>query len=474
MPKLPRVRLSKGLGLVVVSLLLVILLATLIFLNPEVKLPQPPYIVLVFDTSSSMAEPGITDVPRFKAAQDSANIMLNTFFRANPMPRIAVVGFDAEAQLLLPFSHDFYEIKSVVRQPRDLSDAPSDADIGAGLALALDQLEGHKDGYIILITDSAPTLGLPREDIIETIGHAAREDGHCFYTFGMGDYDASLLAGLRDVSPCESAAPLAEGVDDPLRLRGAFMTIGSLVKGYSVAVKSGRIEPGETSTVAVKISPLQERQYISLFPDTMPDGQFLEMLSFDPDGEQALRKRKVRGIVNSRIYKPDGGTWTFQLYNPTDKAISYIFTSYGQLKPTLQSISNVKVTIALGVGIVVLTLVWMSLAMRFDWWSWLRARFGATLPASEGALFNPTTGDRFVLGQDTDTVLYIGCAEDCVVRLDAAEPHHVAIHCGKQGRYFLQDLSGHTLLNGQPVRAVRLASGDKITIGETTLRFEQT
>ena len=61
----------------------------------------------------------------------------------------------------------------------------------------------------------------------------------------------------------------------------------------------------------------------------------------------------------------------------------------------------------------------------------------------------------------------VGSADDATLRVEGAAEMHCAIRPLQNGGFGLKDLGaqGGTLVNGQPVRAVRLSHGDAIRVG---------
>ena len=86
-----------------------------------------------------------------------------------------------------------------------------------------------------------------------------------------------------------------------------------------------------------------------------------------------------------------------------------------------------------------------------------RADFGATFVIDQPAL---------VLGRQKDC--------DCVIDDPLLSRHHCRVTAGESGTYWLEDLSStnSTYLNSRKVQEkARLSYGDRITIGNTILRF---
>jgi hypothetical protein len=74
-------------------------------------------------------------------------------------------------------------------------------------------------------------------------------------------------------------------------------------------------------------------------------------------------------------------------------------------------------------------------------------------------------GDNFIIGR----------SRECQVQISdrAVSRQHFRLRCAS-GAWYLQDMgsAAGTTVNGQPVQAIRLNSGDEIKIGETTLIFK--
>ena len=95
---------------------------------------------------------------------------------------------------------------------------------------------------------------------------------------------------------------------------------------------------------------------------------------------------------------------------------------------------------------------------------WLRARVVVVRGAEEGRTF-PLEDSKTVLGRGKDAAI--------VLSDPALSRHHAEIVFGGT-EFRIRDLesSNGTLLNGSEVDEYALRHGDKITVGETQLRFE--
>jgi pSer/pThr/pTyr-binding forkhead associated (FHA) protein len=82
-------------------------------------------------------------------------------------------------------------------------------------------------------------------------------------------------------------------------------------------------------------------------------------------------------------------------------------------------------------------------------------------------------GEPYALGE---RALVIGRAQECDITLDdpSVSRRHAEVRIEGDG-FAITDLgsTNGTQLNGQRVQTARLAPGDRISIGQTELRFEQ-
>ncbi len=96
--------------------------------------------------------------------------------------------------------------------------------------------------------------------------------------------------------------------------------------------------------------------------------------------------------------------------------------------------------------------------------SWLRAKLVVTTGAQKGVEF-PITQARTVIGRGEDS--HITISDPSMSR------HHAEVVYGA-AEFRVRDLdsSNGTLLNGSVVEEYAIRNGDKLTMGETILRFQ--
>lgn len=450
---------------VILSLLIYTGLAVLLFVvNPDIQPPPSPYVVLALDISANMAEPGPDGTPKVDIVRGEALTLLRGLAQAEP--QLAVIAFDDTVREVTPLSGELWAVRDILDYPYELG--RPDADIGAALKAANELLEGHPNGYIVLITNSKPTGGLPTDEIIAGPGQEAAEAEHCFYTLDLGNADRALLDELRELAPCPQANELT-GASGPTRLRAMLVAVPDAIGGYEPAIYHGTVSPESTVELAASVPLYRARMRISVFPSQTG----LELRIFDPQGKREKQMRQVReGVTGINVIGPQPGGWTLELANPTGVPITYTAVTSTVLNAVVRRLQEMQITLILGAFVTVTAVAWTSFAMR-------RFRLPMHTPGAEtgpvrGELVSPADDARFPLGMDEETVTCIGSDPACEIHLDdpALAPRHASIHYAK-GKYFLEDEAGATRRNGEPVSAARLTHGDKIMLGKVLLRFEQ-
>jgi Ca-activated chloride channel family protein len=151
----------------------------------------PVAIVLVIDTSGSMAGRKIEDARR------SALAMLDEM-RADDM--VGVVRFSSNAETLVPLGR-VGEIRGEARRRIEQLRAEGSTDIANALRLADRVLGFTRDrriGRIVLVTDGRDTSGTPASTAVE-IARTEVSRGFTVSALGIGvDYDESYLAHVSD------------------------------------------------------------------------------------------------------------------------------------------------------------------------------------------------------------------------------------------------------------------------------------
>jgi hypothetical protein len=194
----------------------------------------------------------------------------------------------------------------------------------------------------------------------------------------------------------------------------------------------------------------------------------LTITAAGPDAAQPVSAETTPGLNRLVFNDPEPGAWTLTVANPGEAAIPYYLIMSTTAKPIYQTGTDLLIS----VGVVVAMIVAVGLAIL----AVERFRPRAGVSADDAALVDLATGARVRLPANPGAVTYIGSADDCKVRIDVpgVAQYHAAIRYSQE-RFFLQHQAdeGQTLLNGQPVGAMRLVNGDQITVGATTFQFHQ-
>jgi len=159
--------------------------------------------VLVVDesasTTCSFRMAGRRTTSRIAAIRSAAREYLHRLRDANPVQRVAVVGFSETARLyqgLVPVGRGFRSLSGAVGALHP----QSNTNLSAGLALALDHLSrsGVGRGNIVVITDGAANAARGR---LPGLVRRAKASRVRIYTIGVGnnadtDYDRGLLVWM--------------------------------------------------------------------------------------------------------------------------------------------------------------------------------------------------------------------------------------------------------------------------------------
>jgi Ca-activated chloride channel family protein len=157
--------------------------------SPEVGLRTPVAMVLVLDTSGSMAGRKIED------ARKAALTMLDEM---QPNDMVSVVRFATEAELLLPLGR-VGDVRADARHRIEGLRAQGSTDIANALRSAGRALEWTRDtrvARIVVVTDGRDTSGAPRSTGAD-VARAEAARGFTVSALGIGeDYDDAYLAGI--------------------------------------------------------------------------------------------------------------------------------------------------------------------------------------------------------------------------------------------------------------------------------------
>jgi hypothetical protein len=135
-------------------LLQLLIVATLLFAlrdpRPEGAFAEGRHIVIVVDTSASMAtRDGPADRDRMESAREAA---LASFDQLGPDDRVMVVQSDAQLRPLTPFVAPSEPVRALVRQ---LDYTATRGDLGEAVAFAVRALRGRTRPELVVISDGA-------------------------------------------------------------------------------------------------------------------------------------------------------------------------------------------------------------------------------------------------------------------------------------------------------------------------------
>ncbi len=463
--------------------LTLVALAALLVLGAARCQPAPAelqHIVLLLDVSASMADPTSNGgAPKIEEVRQAVTAMLRFFAGVNPIPRVSIVVFNNDPEVLYPLTNNMNALaEATAALPGRVGGG---SNIGAALEAAIRQLEGVDKGVIVLISDGAPTQGLIAAQVIDGPARKVREQGHCFYTllardFGMSTEGAAFLQRARDVAPCPEAEKILPLSDTP-RLLWAISLARQLPPGVEMSEASGRLEPGESFSVALvtpgpRVDLSAWCRTAALTPDNLAEVRVVAIstgapvqLSFSASVTQPWTDLVSEGVGLSTLSAPDvvAACSTLGIHNPSDTKVAYYVMIMTLPRSVSQSDSGAAIALVvavagiLGIGLAVIAVE------RF------RPRPGAYLADAH-------TGARYALPRTEKAVTSIGSAPGCAIVASGPNvaPRHAVIRYGR-GRYFLQDQAGagRTLLNGAPVDARPLVHGDRIKVGDVEFLFRQ-
>lgn len=173
---------------------------------------RPLDVVLVIDTSQSMAEPaGAAGGPtKLAAAVAASRAFLEPLGAGGDAPdRAAIVGFDSEARLLAPLTADPAALLAALDGARTAPGTRLDLGLAAAAA-ALQAARPDARTAVVLLTDGRQTGDTAP---VVTAAAAVRDAGAALHIVGLGaDVDAPFLRGLVAAAEDYHAAADAAGL----------------------------------------------------------------------------------------------------------------------------------------------------------------------------------------------------------------------------------------------------------------------
>ena len=181
-------------------------------------------LVLVLDTSGSMAESGFSEEKPDERKYDLLLEMVERFLQKRHDDNVGPVIFGTFAYAASPVTYDLEALRQILKMT-DVGVAGQSTAIGEGIDQALRSLRfGHaKEKVIVLITDGYQNAGSVS---VKQAVERAKKEGVKIYTIGLGtpkDFDAKLLQRIADETGGKMFA-----AEDASELEGVFEELDSL------------------------------------------------------------------------------------------------------------------------------------------------------------------------------------------------------------------------------------------------------
>jgi hypothetical protein len=433
---------------------------------------------LAIDTSGSMEEPAGdgTGTKMASAVRAAADIFTLVEAQRGEDPqqqaqhRVGVVAFDTDARTVQSPTGEL----QIARASLDGLWPNGQTNIGAGLGLALDQLEGS-GGHraIVLLSDGVTNVGLSPSEIRATVITRANAAGVTIHTVGFGHQAAGTIDEplLRDIAHGTGGEYSFESTR--IGLQRAFLTARAASLGDVHVTEEGAVGQGET--VAAESFTIPERRGELEVALAWP-GSDLDIILTDPRGRQVDDRYPGARIVRTNpevviVSEPRKGEWQLAIAGievPGDvEDFAVVASSRGEAPPRRPEALPLVLggmLLLLGVGIPGVLLTRRG------------ARQRVVLEPAQSVLHL-----RVVGGVEDQRILPIVPGE---VIGRSEEAHHVLLdesvsrqhaQIGVQdGEWFILDLgsSAGTLRNAEPVLQARLQPGDIVTLGQTVLQVE--
>jgi hypothetical protein len=153
--------------------------------------PDRRAIVLVIDSSQSMAGPTRSGRPAIQAAVEAADTFLA---RLGPEDRAGIVAFAEEAWVLQPVTGDRAAARTALGRLSPGHGSRLDRGLAAGRGALAADLRPNEHRVMLVVTDG---LASSSRDALRAEAAGVRADGTTIYTLGIGaDIDAAILAEL--------------------------------------------------------------------------------------------------------------------------------------------------------------------------------------------------------------------------------------------------------------------------------------
>ena len=269
-------------------------------------------MILVCDTSGSMASSINSGESKIDAAKEAAKIVIETTAQQSNnyggTLGIGLVRFESSAENVA-FPHIDYEfLKDCVA----LYESGGGTNIASGLEAAIDQLEAVKaeNKVIVLMTDG--------QDSSNAVSKAedAAEKGITVHTIGFGsDVQEQVLIDIADAANGEYQYANTNSI---VSIVGSFIHNQKSIDSTVLAETEGAVAEGETSKKTT-FTIEKGMRYGSLDVTTYYPGSFLKTIIVDPNGKKVDENYPGAKIDETKIpsnlviENPIAGEWSVRI-----------------------------------------------------------------------------------------------------------------------------------------------------------------
>jgi pSer/pThr/pTyr-binding forkhead associated (FHA) protein len=431
--------------------------------------PLASATVLLIDVSGSMQQTWQGGV-KLVSAQDAALSVIDMIEQESRVGetdhRIAVAVFESEAQLLIPPTKAYDEVRQVIQGlvPLDMTN------MGAGLDTsnrALEMIPAGTPKIVVMLSDGLTNEGMSPAQILAGPVHQAAEMGTCIYTVGFGnpqDLDEMLLRNIARDSGCgQYAYASAPSELERIYIRLRHQSLGTVLSEFR-----GEIAQDETVSIGtVDVPPGQGELYATLhWP-----GSDLALVVEDPRGRVVDETYagadfvKYARMIYLIIENPRQGAWQLQA---SGLDVPAGILEYDAIVSVRERVGPPPVNWGLAIGLLLLS-VGIGMGIVFV----AIGRSGAHRSPQMGiAVVDGQAARRFVPLRRRPIMIGRSSICDLVLADPQVSARHAVVHPTGQGA-LIQDLRSRngTFVNGQRVQQASLRGDEHLRIGQTRLRY---
>lgn len=455
--------------------------------------------VLVFDTSGSMSDPDSSGISKIEAAQRAGLQILNVIEAENvalgASNQIGIASYNYTANVDSPLTTDVTLLKDTLL---GLS-ANGRTAMADGLQTGINLFSsGSVNKVLILLSDGLPNISLNSgssqnyDDIKQQVIDLATQAGQqniCVNTVGFGDpnqgRDSIDEEFLREVASASGCGKYYSAIN-AIELANVYVELRHTSTGIIQFKQTGQITAGEQKNLGtVQIPDYQE---LFLLTVNWP-GSKLQPVVIDPSGitvdnsYSGVSISESSTLISYILNNPMPGNWQLELIgiDVPEGLTDYnaiLSTRAGVIPPPIVTVEPTPVPLPPtgGVSIFVVLLVLAASGIAIFSYSNVLKRAGkktVIADASGGKLYGRTGTYRQKIIPLHDGFV-IGRGELCDLKLSdsSVSRRHTQFRFA-QGSWYVQDLgsSRGTYVNGARTNAIKLTSGDTISIGNDTFTF---